>query len=50
MGRAIHGHGKDKARGIPPLGLPRQNVGAFMECGQPLSFLHLNKLYEAKVS
>jgi hypothetical protein len=50
MGRVVHGHGKDEARGISHFELPRQNVGAFVECGQSLPFLCLSKLYEVNVS
>jgi hypothetical protein len=48
MGRAIHGHGKVEDEGVSSLGLPRQNDGAFLECGQSLSFLCLNQLVKSE--
>jgi hypothetical protein len=44
MGWAIHGCGKVKTGGIPSIRFPRQDVGAFLECGQPSSFLRLKQL------
>jgi hypothetical protein len=39
----IRGHRKIKTRIILPFGLRRKNACTFVECRQPLSFLHLEK-------
>jgi hypothetical protein len=44
MGWAIRGSGNVKTGGVLSSRLPRQDVGAFLECRQPLSFLCIKQL------
>jgi hypothetical protein len=48
MGWAIRGHRKVEDRGVPPLKFPRQDVGAFLECGQPWSFFCLKQFIKGE--
>jgi hypothetical protein len=48
MGWAIRGCKKVEIGGVSSFRFPRQDVGAFLECRQPSSFVRLKQLVKSK--